>query len=130
MINFNNIKNLSKIFILDNDQYLNLIDKKNKTINKKSFMAWIILILIFAISWLSQMAMKGLIKVGKPEIFLNGYFLFMQILIIIQSIMLCTNIFYFSKDIEDILFLPIKPIEILISKINTLIFILYNTVAN
>ena len=127
MINFNNIKNLSKIFILDNDQYLNLIDKKNKTINKKSFMAWIILILIFAISWLSQMAMKGLIKVGKPEIFLNGYFLFMQILIIIQSIMLCTNIFYFSKDIEDILFLPIKPIEILISKINTLIFILYNT---
>ena len=127
MINFNKIKNLSKIFILDNDQYLNLIDKKNKTINKKSFMAWIILILIFAISWLSQMAMKGLIKVGKPEIFLNGYFLFMQILIIIQSIMLCTNIFYFSKDIEDILFLPIKPIEILISKINTLIFILYNT---
>ena len=127
MINLKNIKNLSKIFILDNDQYLNLIDKKNKTINKKSAMAWIILILIFAISWISQMAMKELIKVGKPEIFLNGYFLFMQILIIIQSIMLCTNIFYFSKDIEDILYLPMKPIEILISKINTLIFILYNT---
>lgn len=127
MIRFKNVKNLSKIFILDNDQYLNLIDKKNKRINKKSFLMWAILILIIAITWMSQEVIKFLIKVGKPEIFLNAYMLFVQFLLIIQSIMICTNIFYFSKDIEQILFLPIRPIEILISKINTLIFILYNT---
>ena len=40
------------------------------------------------------------------------------ILLIFQTIMLSTNIFYFSKDIENILHLPFKPVEILISKFN------------
>ena len=125
-LNFNNIKNLSSIFIRDNNNYLKLFNK-NKSINRKSILFWILIILIFAISYLSYEIMKFLIKVNKPEIFINSYFLFLEILIIMQTIMLCTNIFYFSKDIENILPLPIKPIEILISKFNTILFMIYNT---
>ena len=126
IFNFNNIKNLSCIFIKDNNNYLKLFNK-NKNINRKSIFFWVLVILIFAISYLSYEIMKFLIKANKPEIFINGYFLFLEILIIMQTIMLCTNIFYFSKDIENILPLPIKPIEVLISKFNTILFMVYNT---
>lgn len=119
-----NIFNLSKIFIKENNN-INLI--KDNKINKKSFLFWIIIILFIGIFYISSELITYLKKIGKPEIFLNGYFLFLEILLIIQSIMLCTNIFYFSKDLENILPLPFKPIEILISKFNTLIFMLYGT---
>lgn len=126
-INFNNIKNLTNIFIKDNNYYLKLFDYKNKKINKKSLMFWILVILIFAITYLSYEVMKFLVKINRPEIFINTYFLFSGILIIFQTIMVCTNIFYFSKDIENIIHLPLKPVEILISKFNTIIFMLYST---
>lgn len=126
-INFNNIKNLTNIFIKDNNYYLKLFDYRNKKINKKSLMFWILVILIFAITYLSYEVMKFLVKINKPEIFINAYFLFSSILIIFQTIMVCTNIFYFSKDIENIIHLPLKPVEILISKFNTIVFMLYST---
>ena len=112
----NNIRNLSNIFIKDNNYYLKIF-KDDKNTNKKSLMFWVITVLIFAISYLSYEIIKYLIKIEQPEIFINSYFLFLEILIIIQTITLCTNVFYFSKDIENILPLPFKPIEILISKL-------------
>ena len=126
-INFNNIKNLTNIFIKDNNYYLKLFDYRNKKINKKSLMFWILVILIFAITYLSYEVMKFLVKINKPGIFIKSYFLFSSILIIFQTIMVCTNIFYFSKDIENIIHLPLKPVEILISKFNTIVFMLYST---
>lgn len=122
-----NIKNLSKLFILENKNGFNIIDKKTKKINKKSMMFWIIVILFLGLSYISSEIINYLVSVGKPEIFLNGYFLFLEILIIIQTIMLSTNIFYFSKDIENVLHLPFKSREILIAKFNTLIFMLYGS---
>ncbi len=128
MNKLNNIINLSKLFILENNNsYLDLIDKENKRINKKSTFFWIILILFIGISYISYELIYYLKQAGQLEIFLSGYFLFLEILLIFQTIMLSTNIFYFSKDIENILHLPFKPIEILISKFNTLIFMLYGT---
>ena len=122
----NNIRNLSNIFIKDNNYYLKIF-KDDKNTNKKSLMFWVITVLIFAISYLSYEIIKYLIKIEQPEIFINSYFLFLEILIIIQTITLCTNVFYFSKDIENILPLPFKPIEILISKFNTILSMLYST---
>ncbi len=122
-----NILNLSKIFIKENNNNLNIIDKENNRFNTKSLMFWVFVVLFFGISYISYEIIYYLIRVGKPEIFLNGYFLFLGILLAFQAIMLTTNIFYFSKDIENILPLPFKPIEILISKFNTLLFMLYGT---
>lgn len=122
-----NIFDLSKIFIVENALNFDLI--KGKKLNKKSSMFWLVVILFIAISWLSQEIMKVLVRTSKPEIFLNVYFLFLGCFLIVQSIILYMNIFYFSKDIENVLPLPFKPLEILISKLNTLLIMLYTTEA-
>ena len=36
-------------------------------------------------------------SIGQESIFLNIYFLILTVLIIFQTILVCTNIFYFSK---------------------------------
>ena len=114
-----NIFNLSKIFIKENENIL-----LNK-INKKSLMFWIYVVLIFALTYLSSEIVTYIKRMGKPEIFINGVLLFINILVIIRTILVSLNVFYFSKNIENILHLPLKPIEILIAKFNTLLFMNY-----
>ena len=119
------ILNLSNIFIKDSYQDMNLIDYKRKKINKKSIYFWMLLILFFALFFISQEIIKFLKPRGLSEIFLNIYFLLISILIMFQTVLLCTNIFYFSKDIENILPLPITPLELLIAKYITLLTKIY-----
>ena len=121
---FKNIFNLSKIFIKENQNNFKLINEKNK-INKKSILFWIYIILFFGIFYISNEIVDYTVKIGKPEIFLNVFLLFLEVLIIIRTIMMSTNVFYFSKEIENILHLPFKPLEILISKFNTILFMNY-----
>ena len=120
-----NIFNLSRIFIKESNKNFDVIVEGK--LNKKSTLFWIILILFIGISYISYEVIHYLVRIGKPEIFLNGFSLFIEILLIMQSAIICTNIFYISKDIDSILPLPFKPIEILISKFNTMIFMLYGT---
>ena len=127
MKKFRNIINLSKLFLKENEKVFSFIDLENKRINKSAGMFWIVLILFIGITFCSYHIINYLIGTGKPEIFLNGFLLFINVLVIIQSIMLCTNLFYFSKDMESILPLPFKPVEILLSKLNTLMVIVYGT---
>jgi len=122
---YKNIINLSKLYIKENDASLRIINVKEKTIDKKSFLFWMYVVLFFGIIYLSNEIINYTIKIGKPEIFLNGFLLCMAVLIIIKTIMVSMNVFYFSKEIENILYLPIKPIEILISKFNTILFMNY-----
>jgi len=119
------IFSLSNIFLKDSYQDLNIINYKNKKLNKKSIYFWMLLILFFALFFVSQEIIKFLKPRGLSEIFLNVYFLLMSILIMFQTVLVCTNVFYFSKDIENILPLPITPIELLISKYITLISKIY-----
>ena len=120
-----NIFNLSKLYIKENDASLNIINMETKKINKKSYLFWAYVILFFGITYLSSEIISYAVKIGKPQIFLNGFLLVLEILIIIRTIMVSMNVFYFSKDIENILHLPIKPIEILISKFSTILFMNY-----
>ena len=120
-----NIFNLSKLYIKENDASLNIINMETKKINKKSYLFWIYVIIFFGITYLSSEIISYAIKIGKPQIFLNIFLLALEILIIIRTIMVSMNVFYFSKDIENILHLPIKPIEILISKFSTILFMNY-----
>ena len=121
----NNIFNLSKLFIRENDVNLKIINMETKKINKKSVLFWVYVILIFGLFYISSEVISYMVKIGKPEIFINGFLLFLEVLIIIRTVMVSMNVFYFSKDIENILHLPIKPIEILISKLSTIIFMNY-----
>ena len=65
---------------------------------------------------------------NNGEIFLNGFFLFLNIVLIIQAIIATVNTLYFSKDIEIILPLPFKTIEVLISKLIAITSFLYFTI--
>lgn len=122
---FKNIINLSIVYIKENNESLKIFNFKTRKFNKKNIIFWVYVILLFAISYISYEAVEYLKKIGKPDIFLNGYFLVLEILIIIKTIMLSINVFYFSKDIENVLHLPLKPVEILLSKFNTLLYMNY-----
>ena len=118
-----NIFNLSKIFIKENENKIRLIN--NRKIDKTSGMFWIYIILLFGIIYISSEVVSYIINLGKPEIFLSGFLLFLNILILIRTTIVSINVLYFSKDIENILHLPIKPLEILIAKFMTILLMTY-----
>lgn len=119
------IIDLTKIFLKDSYQNMNLINKEKNKINKKSVYVWGIVIICLALFYISNEIISKLRSIGQESIFFNIYFLILTVLIIFQTILVCTNIFYFSKDIEFILPLPIKSEELLIAKFCTLVCTLY-----
>ena len=123
MIN-NKIKNLTKIFLREYIEKLNIKDEKNK-INKKSSAIWLGAILIFCITYISVYLISNLEKQNTPEIFLKIYLPIIAVFMLYQLIILICNLFFYSKDIEYILPLPLRPTEILIAKLFTVIGIMY-----
>ena len=120
-----NIINLSNFFIKETFSRMDIFEKGK--LNKKSSFFWIIIMLSISIYFLSNEAIQYLVQGGTPEIFLRGYFLFIKIILTLQVLIMYFNAFYFSKDIENILPLPFKPVEILISRFNTTMIIVYST---
>lgn len=78
---------------------------------------------IFA--FLSYGLISTLKQANQESMFIGIFLLGLALLTIIQSIISATNVFYFSKDIEYILPLPLKPKEILISKLNVILITEY-----
>ena len=120
-----NIFNLSKIFFKNNFQNPYLIDKETNKINWKSPFVWLLIILIIAITYLSMQIIKVLIQINQEVIFLNVFFLILMIIMAFQIILASTNVYFFSKDFETVLPLPIKSEELLISKFNTILINVY-----
>lgn len=120
-----NINNLSKLFIKESNFKLNIIDDETKRINKKSINFWIYIILVIGITYISNKIVYYVVAMGKPDIFLNLLLSFTALLIFIRTIMVSMNVFYFSKDIENYLHLPLKSIEILVAKFNTILYMNY-----
>lgn len=120
-----NIFNLSKIFFKNNFQNPYLIDKETNKINWKSPFVWLLIILIIAITYLSMQIIKVLIQINQEVIFLNVFFLILMIIMAFQIILASTNVYFFSKDFETVLPLPIKSEELLISKFNTTLINVY-----
>ena len=118
------IKNLTKIFLRDYVEKLKIKNDKNK-INFKSSAVWTIIILAFCITYLSVYIISYLKRGNAPNIFFKIYLPIVSILMSLQLITLICNVFYYSKDLEYILPLPVKPLEILISKLLTVIVIMY-----
>ena len=63
---FKNIYNLSKLYIIENDASLNIINFDTKKINKNSVLFWVYVILFFGILYLSSEVISYAIKIGKP----------------------------------------------------------------
>lgn len=119
------IMNLTKIFFVDYFNNLAMVDKKTNKINKKSMFTWLVLVLVIALSYISYSIIDVLGEINQEPIFLSAYFLILSIIIAFQTILVCTNVFYFSKDLEYVLPLPIKPVELLIAKFNTVLGMIY-----
>ena len=117
---------LSKIFIKDFFQKLYIFNNDTKKINKKSAFAWLLIITVFAITFLSFKIISWLDKSGQAILFLKIYFPIIATIFMFQAILICSNVFFFSKDLEYILPLPIKPLELLIAKFNNVISITYS----
>ena len=120
-----NIFNLTKLLFKNSFQNPYIIDPKTNKINKKSIFVWLIIILTIAITYLSYEIINELVKIGQPVIFLNIFFLVIIMIMIFQIILSSTNVYFFSKDFEILLPLPIKNEELLISKFNTILINLY-----
>lgn len=116
------IKLLTTIFLKDYYQDLRIVKKK---LNKKSAFTWLMIIFISSIIYLSLNAIMFFEKIGVPILFLKIYLPIITTIIIAQSIDLVCKIFYYSKDLEYIIPLPVKTTEILISKFNTVIITMY-----
>ena len=82
---------------------------------------------MIAISYLTFEIVKVLLDINQAEIFLNIFFLVLIIIMFFQVILASVNVYFFSKDFEVLLPLPIKSDELLISKFNTILINLYFT---
>ena len=80
---------------------------------------------MIGVSYLSFEVVNELVKMGQPTLFLNIFFLIYMIIMIFQIVLISTNVYFFSKDLEVLLPLPIKAEELLISKFNTILINLY-----
>ena len=59
-----NIFNLSKLYIKENDESLNIINTETKKINKKSYLFWVYIIIFFGITYLSSEIISYAVKMG------------------------------------------------------------------
>lgn len=119
------ILNLIKIMLKTSYDIGGIIDADTKKLNKKSMKVWLVFI-VFAIAiYLSYMIINSLKEIGLPEFFLELYFLLLQILVMFQTILLVISTLYFSKDIENYLYLPISSIKLFITKLCVMISMIF-----
>ena len=103
-----NIVELTKVLFKNSFQISYILDKKTNKINKKSPFVWLFVILTIAISYITYLLLDLLQDVGQQQIFLNLFPPILMILMAFQVALASTNIYYFSKDLELVLPLPIK----------------------
>ena len=102
-------------------------NSKSKKIKMFILYAIIVVYLAAIFGFLSFNMISGLILINQEKVFIGVLFLAIAMLLIIQSVFSAMNVLYFSKDLEFILPLPIKPRQILMAKFNVLLFTEYLT---
>ena len=122
-----NVILLTKISTRNAFEKFKIFDKNKKRINKKSIYVWLILVVLIAITYLSNEILNTLEDYGQIDIFLDAIFSMIMIIMFMQIIISCMNILYFSKDVEYFLIFPIKTKELLLSRIFTMLNISYFT---
>lgn len=124
----NNILLLTKVF-LKNSIFKKANTKKDEHSNRKitRIIGYIILIayVVAVYGILSYQVIDMLNQVNQTALFIGGLLLSIAVLILIQAIVSGMNLFYFSKDVENILPFPIKPYQIISAKFNVLLITEY-----
>lgn len=119
---------MKEIFLLTKTLLKSSTSEGKKT--SKSFGRILFFILIYGyiigfMSYISYYAIKSLILINQPAVFLNLALVAMFGFCIIQTVITSLNILYFSKDLDFLLPLPLTPIKIVTSKLNCLVISQY-----
>lgn len=94
--------------------------KKSKLVRFLGF-GLVYLYIAVIIGYISYEAISALKTVGQEAVFINLWIVSMVSFIIMRAIFTSINVLFFSKDIEFLLPLPIKPYKIVMAKLNYLI---------
>lgn len=100
---------------------MKIIIKKPVKYGKIILYAILLVYLMGIFGFLSYGLITTLMQIQQEAMFIGIFLLALAMLTLIQSIISATNVFYFSKDLDYILPLPLKPSEILVSKINVIL---------
>lgn len=116
------VLSLTKVFL--KNSFKNYMPS-TKTKQKKTGM---LLLYILAFGYLAGVMgfvsygmITSMMQIHQEAVFLGVFLLGMALLLVFQSIFSCMNVFYFSKDVEYVLPLPLRPVEILMAKFNTML---------
>lgn len=117
---------LTKVFLKNSFQPMGQnVDKKKKGLAILYVFAFLYLAAIMG--FMSFGLIQTLYSIGQEQIFLNMFLVGVGAFFLIQSVFSCINVFYFSKNIEAVLPLPLKPYEIIMAKLNTILVTEYIT---
>ena len=124
----NKIINLTKVFLKTSFSNMNtqmgMPSKSNKIVSKILY-AVLFLYLAAIVALFSGGMVESLKIINQQEIFIGLILLVATAFCVIQTIFSSINVFYFTKDNEYILPLPLKPYEIILARTNVLIITEY-----
>lgn len=124
----NKIINLTKVFLKTSFSNMNtqmgMPSKSNKIVSKILY-AVLFLYLAAIVALFSGGMVESLKIINQQEIFIGLILLVVTAFCVIQTIFSSINVFYFTKDNEYILPLPLKPYEIILARTNVLIITEY-----
>lgn len=111
--------------------------KKTNTKPISKFFTFLVFLFVYVylssiFGYISYQAISSLILINKQEIFLNICFIGLLGYTIFQAVFTCLNVLFFSKDLEALLPLPIKPHKIIMAKFNCLVisqYVVYSVTA-
>ena len=118
------IFSLTKVLLKNSFQRYSNKKTKNK-IGMMLLYAILVVYIMGIFGVLSYQIINTLKQINQESIFIGLFLMGIAIFIIVQAMISATNVFYFSKDLEYILPLPLKPREIMISKFNVILITEY-----
>lgn len=125
-MNFKKISSLTKVFLKNSFQNTQTAsNKKSSKIGNTILYLFAFIYLGAIIGFFSYNVISGLVQIHQEAVFLGLFFLIVAAFVAFQGIFSCINVFYFSKDIEYVLPLPVSAKEILISKFNAILITEY-----
>ena len=125
-MNFKKITSLTKVFLKNSFQNTQTAsNKKSSKVGNTILYLFVFIYLGAIIGFFSYNIISGLVQIHQEAVFLGLFFLIVAAFIAFQGIFSCINVFYFSKDIEFVLPLPVSAKEILISKFNAILITEY-----
>lgn len=119
--------NLLKTMLHTSYDTTSLIDDTTNKLNKKSVKLWLLIGVCILVIYLSNSVIGELKDIGVEALFLEVFFLLLQIIVIFQTILLGLNVMYFSEDIENYLYLPISNKKLQFTKFAVVMSIIFGT---